>query len=456
VNTLLVCSTAAGGSALFAGTEGGGVSLLTHFGWTPMNTGLTNHDVISLAVSYTNAGDTILFAGTDGGGIFRSTNNGLNWALADTGLINPTVLSLAVSPNGAGGNYVFAGTGGNGLFRSTNGGASWDSVNTGLTNTFARYVLALAVAPDSSGNIYAGTLNGVYRSADNGTNWVPMSIGLTNLLVRALAITPDGEGGINIFAGTLGGGVFLSTHYGTTSWVSRNIGLTSKQVTSLASTPFSVGAGTVNLFAGTSLGGVFVADATPLPVELSAFSAQVEGGAVNLRWHTATEVSNYGFEVERMSMNNEQLTINKWAVEGFVEGAGTSNVPKEYSFAEKNLAPGKYRYRLKQIDRDGAFKYSQEVEVNFASVPRKFSLEQNYPNPFNPTTNLQFTIGDLRFVELKIFDLLGREVRTLVSEERTAGSYSVKWDASNLPSGTYIYRLKAGSFTETKKMILMK
>jgi len=420
-----------------------------------MNTGLTDHDVHSLAVSYTNAGDTILFAGTEGG-LFRSTNNGLNWALADTGLINPVVISLAVSPNGAGENYVFAGTGGNGLFRSTNGGASWDSVNTGLTNTFARYVLTLAVAPDSSGNIYAGTLNGVYRSVDNGTSWIPMSIGLTNLLVRALAITPDGEGGINIFAGTLGGGVFLSTHYGTTSWVSRNFGLTSKQVMSLASTPFSVGAGTVNLFAGTSLGGVFVADATPLPVELSAFSAQVEGGAVNLHWRTASETNNYGFGVERMTMNNEQLTINKWTEEGFVEGAGTSNVPKEYSFAEKNLAPGKYHYRLKQIDRNGAFKYSQEVEVNFASVPRKFSLEQNYPNPFNPATNVQFSIVEAQLVQLEVFDILGRKVTMLVNEKKSAGNYSVKWDAAGLPSGTYIYRITAGNFTAVKKMILMK
>ncbi len=193
-----------------------------------------------------------------------------------------------------------------------------------------------------------------------------------------------------------------------------------------------------------------------LPVELVSFSIRKTGSSSDLQWKTASEVNNYGFEVERMSMNNEQLIFNNWTKVGFVEGAGTSATPKSYSFTDKITNDGKYRYRLKQIDRNGSFKYSQEIEVQVNAAPAKFSLNQNYPNPFNPATNLQFTIADLRFVELKVYDMLGREVATLVNEEKAPGLYSVKWDASNIPSGTYIYRLRAGNFVETKKMILMK
>ena len=186
-----------------------------------------------------------------------------------------------------------------------------------------------------------------------------------------------------------------------------------------------------------------------LPVELSSFTAEQMQSSVRLEWTTATETSNYGFEVQRTTMNN-------WMKVGFVEGAGTANVPKKYSFVERNPVGGKYFYRLKQIDRNGGFKYSQEVEVEVMSAPKVFALSQNYPNPFNPTTKIEFTLADARFVELKVFDLLGREVATLMNEQKAAGAYSVEWNASNFPSGTYLCRLTAGSFSETKKIVLMK
>ncbi len=193
---------------------------------------------------------------------------------------------------------------------------------------------------------------------------------------------------------------------------------------------------------------------SPLPVELTSFSGENSGNSVLLNWQTATELNNYGFEIERKS---ERISWNKI---GFVEGNGTSNSPKEYSFTDKVSQSGKYSYRLKQIDINGSYKYSNVVEVNI-NVPEKFELKQNYPNPFNPTTTIEYsipTVGAKNFspVQLKIYDVLGREITTLVNKRQSPGNYSVKFNASNLPSGTYFYRIHAGSFTDVKKMILLK
>ncbi len=121
----------------------------------------------------------------------------------------------------------------------------------------------------------------------------------------------------------------------------------------------------------------------------------------------------------------------------------------------QEVSDGKYTYRLKQIDFDGSFQYSSEVEVE-VSAPLEFSLEQNYPNPFNPSTTIRYSIPISEFVTLKIYDVLGNEVATLVNEVKPAGSDEIEFDASHLSSGIYIYKLQWGIFVETKKMILMK
>jgi Secretion system C-terminal sorting domain len=140
---------------------------------------------------------------------------------------------------------------------------------------------------------------------------------------------------------------------------------------------------------------------------------------------------------------------------GFVKGNGNSNSPKNYSYTDEGVTSGKYNYRLKQIDNDGQFEYSKVVEVSI-KVPEKFALEQNYPNPFNPGTKINFVIPKSSFVNLKVYDVLGNEVATLVEEEKQAGSYEVNFDASQLSSGVYFCKLTAGDFIETKKMLLMK
>ncbi|OGU79010.1 MAG: hypothetical protein A2254_01605 [Ignavibacteria bacterium RIFOXYA2_FULL_35_9] len=210
---------------------------------------------------------------------------------------------------------------------------------------------------------------------------------------------------------------------------------------------------------------------TAVPVELISFAGKVEQSEVMLTWETATEINNYGFEIERSQMLN--VKSQNWEKIGFVGGNGTTTETKSYSFVDNvNEKFGKYSYRLKQIDHDGSFKYSNEIEVLIQ--PEKFSLEQNYPNPFNPSTKISWQSPVRSWQTLKVYDVLGNEVATLLNEEKEAGSYEVEFQsAARLPdgqvgnrqlaSGVYIYRLQVypansevGSFTDTKKMILLR
>jgi hypothetical protein len=190
-----------------------------------------------------------------------------------------------------------------------------------------------------------------------------------------------------------------------------------------------------------------------VPVDLISLTASYLDNSINLNWSTATEINNRGFEIERSTNKND------WRLIGFNEGNGTTTEAHYYFFVDDlfgTSSPQLY-YRLKQIDFDGSFEYSGIVEVEIA--PSSFSLSQNYPNPFNPTTKIKFTISDFGFTTLKVYDVLGREVATLVNEEKQQGEYEIKFDAlgiGNLASGIYFYQLKAGEFIETRKMILMK
>jgi hypothetical protein len=144
-----------------------------------------------------------------------------------------------------------------------------------------------------------------------------------------------------------------------------------------------------------------------------------------------------------------------WAKAGFVAGSGTSNAPHNYSFTDAALASGSYAYRLKQIDNSGAFKYSQEAQIAIVT-PEVFALNQNYPNPFNPTTVISYQLPISGYVSLKVYDMLGREVMTLVNEVKSAGHYSINFNASAFSSGIYFYRITAGTFTQTKQMMFIK
>jgi hypothetical protein len=188
----------------------------------------------------------------------------------------------------------------------------------------------------------------------------------------------------------------------------------------------------------------------PIPVEFVSFTANVINKKATLIWKTATEVNNFGFEIERGTSETPFTRI------GFVDGAGNSLSEKEYSFVDELNRSDHYSYRLKQIDFDGSFTYSNTVEVNFEFIPTDYSLSQNYPNPFNPSTTIQYALPKVSFVTIAIYDILGKEVKLLVNEEQNPGEYKIVYDAKELSSGVYYYTIKAGDFSQNRKMILMR
>lgn len=201
----------------------------------------------------------------------------------------------------------------------------------------------------------------------------------------------------------------------------------------------------------------FASDFLPggtLPVELVSFTASVSNNAVRLNWATATEKNNSGFEIERKSAGGNYEKI------AFVTGSGTTTESRVYSYVDSDVHTGKYTYRLKQVDFDGSFAYSNEVEVD-AAVPSQYTLEQNFPNPFNPATTISFNLPVDAKVKLRVYDVLGKEIQQVVDNNLAAGNYSFNVNFAAKASGVYFYRLEANgidgsNFTSMMKMILNK
>ncbi len=220
----------------------------------------------------------------------------------------------------------------------------------------------------------------------------------------------------------------------------------------------SAGTGTLVIdaadFYGATLGDEMYVDnfwfgTTPFPVELTSFTAQAGNGNVTLNWSTATEINNRGFEVERRTAESQYTTV------GFVDGFGTTTETQNYTFVDNSVETGVYFYRLKQLDFNGNFEYSKEVEVNSIGAV-SYALGQNYPNPFNPSTVISYSVPEAGMVKLAVFNTLGEEIATLVNGQKDAGNYEVTFDAKQLPSGAYFYRLEAGNTVLAKKMLLSK
>lgn len=200
---------------------------------------------------------------------------------------------------------------------------------------------------------------------------------------------------------------------------------------------------------GGMMGQFIVESPFPIPVELISFDASVVNSSVILEWSTATEHNNYGFEIERKSELNDFETIT------FIKGFGTTSEPKNYSYNDQNVYSGNYKYRLKQVDLDGSSRYSNEIKVEI-NIPRDFILEQNYPNPFNPATKISYSLPKAVMVDLKVYNILGQIITTLINEEKPAGSHEVDFNAEDLPGGLYLYRIHTGDFIQTRKMLLIK
>lgn len=190
-------------------------------------------------------------------------------------------------------------------------------------------------------------------------------------------------------------------------------------------------------------------NAIVVPVELTSFKADYVNGKVELQWITASETNNYGFEIERKEITGNYQTI------GFVSGSGSSTNRITYNYTDNNLNAAVYIYRLKQIDLDGSYVYSNEVEVFITSL-NEYKLFQNYPNPFNPVTTLQFIIPEEGNVKITLYDMLGNEVKTLLNENVISGSYNLSVDGSDLSSGTYFVKMLTKSGQQVIKMSLLK
>lgn len=199
------------------------------------------------------------------------------------------------------------------------------------------------------------------------------------------------------------------------------------------------------------------------PVELISFFGESNKGEVQLKWQTATETNNLGFEIERNSTSLSMThgvtpgRVEGWETIGFIEGKGTTSEMTNYRFVDSTLPAEKMFYRLKQIDINGTFTYSNIVEVELESnLPTEYSLEQNYPNPFNPTTTIKFGLPESAKVVLEVYNVVGERVSTLVNVEMEAGYHQVNFNANNMASGMYIYRIKSNEFIQTKKLLLLK
>ena len=466
------------GTKLFAGSGGSGIFMTPDNGgsWMPVNSGLPNsytgtNFIYSLFVSGNN-----IFAGLRQGGVYLSTDEGLNWVAVNNGIPS----SSDVKTFAQNGTNIFAGTSSIGVYLTTNNGTSWTPVNNGLTTQVVNELVV------KGSDIYAATTGGgVFKTTNNGQNWFAVNNGMSNNVTLSLATI-----GTYIFAGNGGApgrDINRSSDDGA-SWVplgytagdnfrfavtsnylfvgqganvlySDNFGSTFSDVsTGLPLNPSFIYALTIKdnfIFAGLYISGVWFRPLFEIiPVELTSFTADVSENDVLVEWITATETNNQGFEIQRRDYGNEFAAI------GFVEGNGTTTQTHSYSYTDKNLNGGKYYYRLKQIDFDGSYEYSNVIEVS-VNIPTVFSLEQNYPNPFNPATIIKYSIPENSYVTLKIYDILGDEIETLVNEEKPAGTYELEFnshssDVRNLTSGVYFYQLKAGSFVETKKMVLLK
>jgi photosystem II stability/assembly factor-like uncharacterized protein len=377
--------------------------------WVVDSIGIGNVSVRSLAYSGNN-----IFAGTINYGVYVSTNNGTSWN--KTSLDDQFIYSLAVD-----GSNVFAGTYGNGIYLSTNNGTTWTQ-----TSLIDQYVPSLAV---SGTNIFAGVYySGLYLSTDNGTSWSQTSLNSGD--VYSLSVS-----GTNIFAGTYLNGVYYST----------NNGITWTQTSLNNQTIYSLLIDGNNIYAGTyySSGVYLSTDIGTSWAQTTLNNRSVYSFAINGN-NILAGTDGYGVY---LSTNNGTSWVQR--NEG-LEGVG---VPFIYAFCITNnyifIGTGNSVYK-RSLDE------LTDVQSTSNELPKQFSLAQNFPNPFNTSTTIHFSVPSSEFVTLKVFDVSGNEVATLINEEKPAGSYEVNFNASQLTSGVYFYTINAGSFIETKKMILMK
>ncbi len=445
------------GTAVFVGTyDGIGVSTNNGASWVPSSAGLHSRVVIDLA-----AGISSVYAAT-GSGVFTSTNSGNSWSGINTGLLVNTATDLVALPNGSlcvatagtgcfvstdqgqqwssssiglptwniyslftSGSVAFAGTD-SGAFASTDNAASWVSINTGLPGSGMIHAFV-----QSGTDLFAATDFGVYVSANGGPNWVPSSAGLGSQSVHDLAVQ-----GARLFA-TTDSGVYISGNNGG-SWSPSNAGLASLYAGRLA----------------VSSNAVIVTDGIPPDTYRST-----DNGAT---WHSIGSLGMFGFSLA--AKGNVALLGTATGVVGSTDGGATWTDKSTGLPASSGIAVVSIEGNTAYAGPDAWSIWKRPLAELVTSVhqdedsrgPYAYALLQNYPNPFNPISDIRYQISEFRHVRLIVYDLLGREVATLVDEMQQPGTYTVRFDGTNLASGVYFYRLQVEDFTQTKRLLLLK
>jgi photosystem II stability/assembly factor-like uncharacterized protein len=457
----IINSIAVNGKNIVVGAYYDGVYLSTDSGenWTQVNNGLISKNIVNSLI-YNGAN---ILAGTEDVGVFLSTNNGNNWTKSSSGIPNTCIQTFAANgTNLYTGACYFDGASGGSVYFSTDSGDSWTEINNGLP--MDQNINALAV---NDSILFAGLGNGIYRSSDNGSNW-------TLVLNNKGTVYSFLFDGLNLFSATAGG-VFLSTDNGV-NWTGINNGLTDKDVRALAHIGTNLFADTYNsgIFRSTNNGTYWTTSNIGQPSMTTClvvngsnlFASNVSNVFLSTDNGVSWTQKNNGFtsypEIHALAVNNSNIFAG--TDHGLYRSANNGDI---WTKVDDGLRGLKYTHAL-NINNSylyaGTIGYGvwkrplseiTSVNKNKSFRPFDITLSQNYPNPFNPITNISFSVTSETFVSLKIYDILGREVSTLVSEKLPAGTYSRQWNASDFPSGVYFYRLQ-GNFTETKKLTVLK
>ena len=405
--------------------------------------------------------DNLIFAGTSLLGALRSDNGGGSWQMINSGLINEFVWALGISP----GNTLYAG-GKGGFYKSSNSGASWQLSNY----TFSFEVLSIDVT--QTGNIFIGTRNGVYRSNDNGDSW--SHVKNDDYTYFAITEAPNGD----IFIGNLFREVYHSTNNGD-SWVRADTGIPNSVTSSIYSLASrsdgelysGTGSGiyrstdnganwTQTSYTGTNIYSITFNQAGDIFAGGVGTGIQKSTDNGNTWTPVNTGVTNIIYDLEFNQEGALFASTNKGVFKSTNDGVSWTQYGDDLAATRINsLAINSSGFIFGGSSGMGVYKSIMPtgiISANINEIPSQFSLRQNYPNPFNPVTKIKFEVAGLQNVELKVYDVRGREIAVLVNEELRPGVYEYSFDGSGLSSGIYFYSLTSGSFKETKSMVLVK
>jgi len=386
---------------------------------------------------YAVGGDGMIFKTTDGGNNWTLLNSGTNRFLADVYFLD-TKTGFTVGGNYNGWNSV--------ILKTTDGGSTWSITDYPNID----FLAAVYFTHPDTGYV-VGQLDSILKTVDGGNSWFKLNSGTTNNLNSVYF--PDSRTG---YASGSNGTIVKTTNAGN-NWHLQESGV-SVALGHIYFLNSNVGY-TVGALSGKILKTTTGGENEILPVELALFAAETGIGMINLKWITESEVENYGFHVYRSISRDSQY---EKITEEIIPGSGTSAKVHSYSYFDSDVIAGKtYYYKLADVDFAGNITFHGPISVSFIVQPETYSLSQNYPNPFNPKTNINFSLEKPGKVSLKIFNLQGELVHTLVNEQKMAGNHSASWNGTDqfgmrVTSGTYIYNLRVNGFEQNKKLIFMK